>query len=149
MNNNNSSPKKKQIFGMNIGSSSIMLIFVILCLISFAVLSIVSAHADSKLTRKVLERTTAYYEACNEAETALAGVDNTLQNIYASSANEEDYFKTVGHNKSYAIPISDLQTLQVTIEILYPVNDDDTFYRITNWQVITSDAPEAGTTIIE
>lgn len=149
MNNNNSSPKKKQIFGMNIGSSSIMLIFVILCLISFAVLSIVSAHADSKLTRKVLERTTAYYEACNEAETALAGVDNTLQNIYASSANEEDYFKTVGHNKSYAIPISDLQTLQVTIEILYPVHDDDTFYRITNWQVITSDAPEAGTTIIE
>lgn len=149
MNSTNSAPTKKQIFGMHIGSSSIMLIFVILCLISFAVLSIVSAHADSKLTRKVLERTTAYYEACNDAEAALAGVDNTLQNIYASSETEEDYFKTVGHSKSYAIPISELQTLQVTIEILYPVSDDDTFYRITNWHVITSDALERETKIIE
>lgn len=149
MNNVNSSPKKKPIFGMNIGSSSIMLIFVILCLISFAVLSIVSAHADNKLTGKVLDRTTAYYNACNNAESALAGVDKTLQNIYVSSENEEEYFKTVGHSKSYAIPVSDLQTLQVTIEILYPKSDDDTFYRITNWQVITIDAPEGGTTIIE
>lgn len=149
MNSTSSTPKKKPIFGMNIGSSSIMLIFVILCLISFAVLSIVSAHADSKLTQKVLARTTAYYEACNSAEAALAGVDSTLQNIYASTANEEEYFKTVGHNKSYAIPISDLQTLQVTIEILYPANDDDLFYRITNWQVITSDASDSTTTIME
>lgn len=149
MNNTNPAPGKRQILGINIGSSSIMLIFVILCLISFAVLSIVSAHADSKLTRKVLERTTAYYEACNNAEAALAGVDNTLQNIYASSENEEAYFKTVGHNKSYAITISDLQTLQVTIEILYPKNDDDTFYRITNWQVITSDVKESTDTTAE
>lgn len=142
MSSTTSAPKKRQIFCMNIGSASIMLIFVILCLISFAVLSIVSANADNKLTRKVLERTTAYYEACNDAEAALAGVDNTLQNIYASSESEEDYFKAVGHSKSYAIPISELQTLQVTIEILYPVSDDDTFYRITSWQVITNDAPE-------
>lgn len=40
------SSKKKQ-FGMNIGSASILLVFVILCLVSFAVLSIVSANADS------------------------------------------------------------------------------------------------------
>ena len=35
---------------MNIGSASILLVFVILCLVSFAVLSIVSANADSKLS---------------------------------------------------------------------------------------------------
>ena len=52
------SSKKKQ-FGMNIGSASILLVFVILCLVSFAVLSIVSANADSRLSTRVLERTTA------------------------------------------------------------------------------------------
>lgn len=139
MNKSNSSSKTKQSFGMNIGSTSILLIFVILCLVSFAVLSIVSANADSKLTQKVLDRTTAYYEACNSAETALAAVDNTLRSVYESSSDSESYFEAVGHNKSYAIPVSDLQTLQVTIEILYPENDEDTFYRITNWQVITTD----------
>ena len=40
----NNSSRKKQ-FGMNIGSASILLVFVILCLVSFAVLSIVSANA--------------------------------------------------------------------------------------------------------
>ena len=60
------SSKKKQ-FGMNIGSASILLVFVILCLVSFAVLSIVSANADSRLSTRVLERTTAYYDACNQA----------------------------------------------------------------------------------
>ncbi len=132
------SSKKKQ-FGMNIGSASILLVFVILCLISFSVLSIVSANADSKLSGRVLERTTAYYNACNQAEQSLAGMDKTLQRIYASSESKEAYFTSVGHGKSYVIPISDLQSLQVTIEILYPVFPEDTFYRITAWQVLNTD----------
>lgn len=132
------SSKKKQ-FGMNIGSASILLVFVILCLVSFAVLSIVSANADSKLSSRVLERTTAYYDACNQAEQSLAGMDKTLQRIYASSESEEAYFASVGHVKSYMIPISDLQSLQVTIEILYPLSADDTFYRITAWQVLNTE----------
>ena len=132
------SSKKKQ-FGMNIGSASILLVFVILCLVSFAVLSIVSANADSKLITRVLERTTAYYNACNHAEQSLAGMDKTLQRMYESSDDEAAYFAAVGHGKSYVIPISDLQSLQVTIEILYPESAEDTFYRITAWQVLNMD----------
>ena len=49
----NNSSRKKQ-FGMNIGSASILLVFVILCLVSFAVLSIVSANADSSITTTVI-----------------------------------------------------------------------------------------------
>ena len=124
---------------MNIGSASILLVFVILCLVSFAVLSIVSANADSRLSTRVLERTTAYYDACNQAEQSLAGMDKTLQRIYASSESEEAYFASVGHVKSYMIPISDLQSLQVTIEILYPVFPEDTFYQITAWQVLNTE----------
>lgn len=138
-NQNTSQNNKGPVFGLNIGSSSILLIFLVLCLVSFATLAIVSSNADSKLSHKVLERTTAYYTACNEAEKALAGVDSTLADIYESSDNEEEYFSSVGHSKSYVIPISDLQSLQVTIEILYPMSNEDTFYRITSWQVLTTE----------
>lgn len=134
----NNSSKKKQ-FGVNIGSASILLVFVILCLVSFAVLSIVSANADSKLSTRVLERTTAYYTACNQAEQSLASMDKTLQRMYASSDSKEAYFASVGHGKSYVIPISDLQSLQVTIEILYPESDEDPFYQITAWQVLNTE----------
>lgn len=125
-------------FSLNIGSSSVLMIFVILCFVCLAVLTLVSANSDHKLSRCILERTTAYYDACNEAEDALTGVDCTLASIYLNSADSEEYFSTVGHNKSYSIAISDVQTLQVNIEILYPEADDDTFYRITNWQVLNT-----------
>ena len=138
MTTNDNTNKKEPFFGLNIGSSSILLIFLILCLVSFAALSIVSANADSKLSRKVLERTTAYYEACNEAEKTLVDIDRTLINIYQNSADAEEYFSTVGHSKSYTIPISNLQSLQVNIEIQYPESDDDTFYKITSWQVLNT-----------
>lgn len=124
-------------FHVNVGSSSILLIFVILCLISFATLSIVSANADAKLSRRVMERTTAYYQACNQAQEDIASIDSTLAAVYASSFDEEEYFMAVGHRKNYIVSISALQTLSVTLEILYPQQEGDPFYRITSWQVLT------------
>ena len=129
--------KKKQFFGMNIGSASMLLIFVILCMVSFAALTIISANADRRLSRKIADRTTAYYDACNSAQESLAGIDQVLIRQYSSSANMEEYFLAVGHSKSCAIPNSDTQTLLVEIEILYPEQADDTFYKITSWKVIT------------
>lgn len=123
-------------FHINVGSSSILLIFVILCLVSFATLSIVSANADAKLSRKVVERTTAYYEACNKAQADIANMDNTLKAVYADSFDEDEYFMAVGHKKTYIFPISDLQTLSVSLDILYPEQTGEPFYRITSWQVL-------------
>lgn len=125
-------------FHINVGSSSILLIFVILCLVSFATLSIVSANADAKLSGKVVERTTAYYEACNKAQTDIASMDDTLKAVYADSFDEDEYFMAVGHKKTYIFPISDLQTLSVSLDILYPEQAGEPFYRITSWQVITN-----------
>ena len=130
---------KQKNYGVNIGSSSILLIFVLLCLVSFAALSIVSANADARLNDKVVERTTSYYDACNEAQTSIAEIDQTLHDLYISGVNEADYFTQVGHDISYTIPISDTQSLNVDLEILYPQKKDESFYKITSWKVITPD----------
>lgn len=131
---------KKSSFGVNIGSSSILLIFVILCLVSFAALSIVSSNADYKLGKKVMERTTNYYEASNAAQEKIAGIKEALVNAYqTSSGDSEAYFETVGHNISFIIPISDLQELSVSLEILYPENKGDKIYKINEYRVVTKD----------
>lgn len=139
--------QKRKSIGVNIGSSSILLIFVILCLVSFATLSIVSANADYKLGQKILTRTSSYYDACNQAEKSIAAIDRTLWEVYETAADAEEYFATVGHNKSYVIPISDLQNLSIDIEILYPKNSGDTCYRIESWQVINVDQIEYDDTL--
>ena len=129
---------KKREFRVNVGTSSILLIFVVLCLVAFATLSIVSAGADYKLSRKVADRTSAYYEAANQAEKYIASIDKTLQSVYATAENEEAYFTAVGRSKSYLVPISDLQSLSIKLDILYPTTDDAPFYQLTSWQVITT-----------
>lgn len=129
---------KKQEFKLNIGTASLLLVFIVLCLVTFATLSIVSSNADYKLSKKVAERTTAYYEACNKAQDSIAALDNTLRKMYTSSADETSYFQTVGKNKSFAVPISDIQTLSVTVDILYPSSAGGAFYEIKAWQVLTT-----------
>lgn len=138
---------KSLIFNGGIGSSSILVIFVILCLVSFATLSIVSANADYKLSTKILDRTTAYYTAVNQAESSLAYFDQTLQKVYAEANSEESYFATVGKTKSFMIPISDLQSLEIEIAILYPTSEDLRLYEVTTWQVVTVKELDYDTTL--
>lgn len=128
---------KKKHFGIHVGSSSILMIFVILCLVSFATLSIVSANADYKLSSKVADRTAAYYNACNEAEESIAGIDQVLHDLYESTADSVEYYDMVGTEKSYVISMSDLQSLQITLQILYPESVAGPYYSISSWQVIT------------
>lgn len=138
---NPSLPSKKKVSGfsnsptINIGSSSLLMIFVVLCLVSFATLSIASSHADRKLSTKVADHSTAYYEACNQAETRIAQIDATLFAYYQETASEEEYFAKAGHFLSFAIPVTDIHTLNINLEILYPETDADGFYRITSYNL--------------
>lgn len=125
-------------FNGGIGSSSILVIFVILCLVSFATLSIVSANADYKLSSKILDRTTAYYAAVNRVEYELAQLDGLLQQTYESSSSIADYFDTAGEEASFLIPVSDLQSLEVTVQILYPESPEGSYYQIASRKILTT-----------
>ena len=53
---------KKPAF-INVGGASIIMLFSVLCLTVFAVLSLVSANSQSRLAGKVADTVSAYYEA--------------------------------------------------------------------------------------
>lgn len=131
---------KKREFTMNIGLPSILLIFVILCLISFGVLSLVSANTDRKLSQKVLDRSTAYYEACNQAEEMLFAVDTRLHEAYSQSHNCEEYISLIADIPyNYTYVISDIQYLDISLSFAYPESVNDPFYQILSWKVVTKD----------
>lgn len=137
---------KRKSYGVNIGSSSILLIFVILCLVSFAVLSIVSAQTDYKLSCKLAERTTKYYAANNEVESYLRDLQASLEKIYEDSATAEEYFAVAGHDTTFSIQLSEQQMLNVHLTILYP-GDGKGYYEINTWKVETQDTLELDDTL--
>lgn len=133
---------RKNNFGMSIGSSTLLLIFVILSLISFSVLSLSSALADKKFTDKVINKNLSYYEACNQAEEKLETLDAYLFTLYNEGISKEDYFSKVTQGASFAIPVSEFQSLQVNVEFLYPENTGDGFYKIKKWNLENVNTPQ-------
>lgn len=138
------------------GIPSLLLIFLILCLSVFSVLSLSSAVADKKLSRKSADHTLEYYEASNKANDSLATIDEILVESRETAHNPKDYYEQV-ENKitsmsdfvfsntgdtatiSWDTSINDSQVLSVQISLPYPEQEGNSFYNIEQWQVINKD----------
>ncbi|MCL2055841.1 MAG: hypothetical protein FWH02_01305 [Oscillospiraceae bacterium] len=66
---------------LGVGGSSILVIFVILTLTTFAALSLVSARADSNLSQKAMAASKQFYAADSRAEEILAQLGAAVADI--------------------------------------------------------------------
>ena len=152
---------------LSAGTSTLLLIFVSLCLLTFAVLSLLSARADRNLSQKTADRTTAYYQACNQAEDHLGEIDAVLEKIWNDTDGEKAYFQEIetafknkktetaengtgqepgetadswdknSHMLSFSVSLTDTQVLAVSLKICYP-ETGSTFYTVTSWKTVNT-----------
>ena len=120
------SAKRKR--GANVGSASILLIFTVLSLISFATLSLVNSKADYNLSTNLAERQNSYYAACHVGQAFVAAVNSG----YNSG--------TDGDTITESVPITDNQSLDIAI---IQKSSDNLYnsankYTITQWQIINN-----------
>ena len=106
--------KKKTPSVFNVGISSILIIFILLSLVSFATLALMTARSDYLLSKKYADRVQAYYEAENAAIRRWNDLDENPQ----------------GTEISYQIPIGDTQ--QLSVSLLF--SDEEERYQITSWR---------------
>lgn len=133
---------QKTRINLNLGSSSLLLIFVVLSLVSFSVLSLSTALADKSLTQKNVDKSTNYYSACDAAQKYLEEYDNRFIEVYKTCKNKEEYVSSCEALFSpIIIPVSEYHSLQVIIVPNYPENENDSFYKITSWQTVISSEP--------
>lgn len=148
---------------LNIGTSSLLVIFVILSLITFATLSIVSAKADYELSKTLDQQTADFNRASNEAEVLLNDIDQRLLAIYNNSANEADYFNKcqllflesdngvtfnpANRNLTFTKIISNDQVLSIALSVNYPKPGNSQFYSVLSWQEINTDQWEPDTSL--
>ncbi len=131
---------RKTIYSTHIGAATIMLIFMVLSLVSFAVLTLVNSKADYRLSEKMQERSESYYNACHEANAFIAETATTIQKEYKSSKNKENYTALMDDNtfeKSFYL--SDYQTLDVELKAVNPQTNRDDLYSIISYKVTTND----------
>ena len=122
----------KRFFGT--GASSVLMIFVVLCLTTFGILSLLSARADLRLSRKTEETTTAYYAADVRTEQLLQQADNCLLDVRSNAAGQDEnaYMELAGAALSkleyftgqtdkiftFSVPVGDHQSIRIELEVL-------------------------------
>ncbi len=87
--------KEKQRLSIGTGVSSILMIFVVLCLTTFGVLSFSSANADLNLTKKNGKQIEAYYAADGKAQEILMEIDGLIYTAQSADGDEAIYEETV------------------------------------------------------
>lgn len=135
----------------NIGSTSLLMIFIVLCLVVFSVLSLSGALSEYRYSQKIARHNADYYAASESASETLRKIDEALNAAY--TAHPDDYQETAKTelarfgsvetdpdsqmpSVTYEVPIDDAQSLRVTLTLNIPAEMQNGYYRITSWQEI-------------
>lgn len=159
--------KKKKNAMINTGLPSLLVIFVVLCLVTFAALSYVSAVRDHNTAEKTAVRTARYYETDLSAHRHLDNLNEALLSMYrrcqtpketsfydACQKELPDLIKDLSSQDEipeYALSrtqdapsytfyetFQDSQALLVEVTICPPLAPDGDCYRIEKWQIIST-----------
>ena len=143
--------ERKHSGGINIGTSSILVTFVLLALVTFAALSYMSARSDYVLSKEAADRTASYYDANRMAEIYLANIEALLSKQLKTAKNSQEYYEGIdklfadnekikvtegadGIRKlSYTIAVTNGQNLDVVLSVHYPDGSDDSLFKIDKW----------------
>jgi len=113
-----------------VGSASIVLIFAILCLTIFTVISFMPALIEQNLINAEVQLVEAYYVADTLAERVLAEILSTdVENVLEVEITSYWDWDLMVERVSFVCPISETKELYVVVEI------GSDFYNILNWQV--------------
>lgn len=134
-----------------VGAASILMIFVILCVTVFGILSFSSARSDWKLTQKNAESVQKYYAADSKAQELLRELDERITELALDSSSisttmlTEEFTKNQVHDivvqaadtpeqLVVTIPMGELQELQLELRL----SASAPHYRIVRYQLTPS-----------
>lgn len=158
--------KKKLSSGMSVGTSSVLVTFVLLCLVTFAALSFLSANSDYKLSKQTANRMTDFYSANRMAEIYMANIEALISKSRMEAADERSYMQMVSSlfddndsitvdtstspaTISYSIEVNETQELNVVLHVNYPTIDDPALIHIAKWQTQSTYHWEEPTTVLD
>lgn len=138
---------------VNIGSVLLLVSFIVLCLVTFATLSLSSSVSEYQYSQKLAKQNRDYYQACGQASEMLYDIDSCLNRAYTESrgnyyaeakAGLTDLdgvkldFSGTPPTVTYEVPVNKSQSLRVILALNPPGQLTDGYYKITAWQKIPS-----------
>ena len=136
-----------KIGGTNIGGSSILMIFVLLCLTTFATLAMVSATASLRMAERMVHASDAYFAADNRAEEIFAEISRIAASPEAGIPLRLRDMELEGFGFfqaesgaafiSYTVPIDNSRSLNVELLL------EGRRLSVVSWKMVAEYIPEA------
>ncbi len=111
-----------------VGGSSLLVIFAVLCLTVFALLTLSTAAADSRLSQDAADAVEAYYQADSQAEALWARL-RAGERPEEVTETAEDAGSTL---YEYTVPVSQGQELRVSLQL------EDGIWTVVQWQAVST-----------
>ncbi|MDR1548484.1 MAG: short-chain dehydrogenase [Hungatella sp.] len=139
--------KQEKAYKANIGSPSLILIFIVMCLITFGMLSLSTAKSEWNLAERNASAVTEYYRADGEGEVFYQMVKKKAAEIREKSLDPQECKEFLAWEFSDAyepdkgtitvnIPMERSQALYIEL-VLDPEGQED--IRISKWKVIQTE----------
>lgn len=139
---------KRTSVSVGMGGTLVITVFVVLCLMIFALLSFITACSDLKLSNKAQEISADYYNIHGRAEKKLAEISDALYDIDINESKDSllenlssiDGIDIDEENLSiqYEVAGEKNQKLTVALNIFYR---DRTYYKIEAWNLSNIELP--------
>ena len=128
--------EKRRFSPPAVGGGSLLVIFAVLCLVTFALLSLAAVSADLRLAEKSRDYLTAFYEADGEAERMLAALraGETPEGVTVTETPR-------GFLCQYQCALPPAQCLAVEAEVMGEQ------VKILRWQVVSTEPFQPESTI--
>lgn len=134
---------------VNIGLTSLILIFIILCLATFSLLSLSSARGDQSLALRSAQAVAEYYRADAEGEKWLKQADAILQKETVAGTMSQEEIKTLAGNVASELGCNvDEETGYISTDISMErgqalhidlaLTGDENRYEVRSWYVYDS-----------
>ena len=113
----------------NIGSSSLILIFIVLCLVTFSVLSLGNAKREDALSRRSADSVQEYYRADAAGEAFLQLADQAL--LKGDKDSLKPYLQSASGTYSTDVAMNAGQALRVELALDW----EQKTYQVLSWKV--------------
>lgn len=144
--------KEKSYPGFQMGTSFLLVLFVIICEVLLGVLSLSGALRDKGYSEQIAEKTEFYYEAVSAAQHKLGEIDKALAQIDGTTEKQDTYLKSAAQMAeelenvsyredggravlAYEVAITESQALCVELEVLS--KEESERYKIIKWQEVS------------
>lgn len=124
---------KKKLPLTNIGTASILTVFVVLCMVAFSLLSYMNARKDADFNQQLKEKTDAYYAASSQAYEKIAMIDQELLKAWQNKTLD-----SMEPTYSFSVPVDDTHVLEVELTVYHPQDNEGSLYRITRFQEVST-----------